>query len=103
MKSWGVDVHKLPPNETDQVQPIDCVCGLGARSPAQVKIYLGNRWTSGWMTTTTWQNRKTIRSRPPTGASCWPTGTWYFKAVKKALEGEAKRKYFEHAGAVAHC
>ena len=25
---------------------------------------------------------------------------WYFKAVKKALEGEAKCKYFEHAGAL---
>ena len=25
---------------------------------------------------------------------------WYFKAVKKALEGDAKRKYFEHAGAL---
>ena len=24
----------------------------------------------------------------------------YFKAVKKALEGNAKRKYFEHAGAL---
>ena len=27
-------------------------------------------------------------------------GTWYFKTCKKALEGEAKRKYFEHAGAL---
>ena len=25
---------------------------------------------------------------------------WYFKAVHKALEGDAKRKYFEHAGAL---
>ena len=26
---------------------------------------------------------------------------WYYKAVKKALEGDAKkRKYFEHAGAL---
>ena len=25
---------------------------------------------------------------------------WYFKAVKKALEGDTKRKYFEHAGAL---
>ena len=25
---------------------------------------------------------------------------WYYKAVTKALEGEAKRKYFEHAGAL---
>ena len=25
---------------------------------------------------------------------------WYFKACKKALEGEAKVKYFQHAGAL---
>ena len=25
---------------------------------------------------------------------------WYFKATNKALEGDAKRKYFEHAGAL---
>ena len=25
---------------------------------------------------------------------------WYFKATKKAMEGEAKRKYFEHSGAL---
>ena len=25
---------------------------------------------------------------------------WYCNAVKKALEGDAKRKYFEHAGAL---
>ena len=25
---------------------------------------------------------------------------WFFKAVKKALEGDTKRKYFEHAGAL---
>ena len=26
--------------------------------------------------------------------------TWYFRACKRALQGEAKRKYFEHAGAL---
>jgi hypothetical protein len=25
---------------------------------------------------------------------------WFFKACNKALEGDAKRKYFEHAGAL---
>ena len=25
---------------------------------------------------------------------------WFFKACNKALQGEAKRKYFEHAGAL---
>ena len=37
LKDWCVDDHKLPPNETDQVQPIDR--GLGR----QVKIYLGQQ------------------------------------------------------------
>ena len=27
-------------------------------------------------------------------------GNWYYKAVKKALKGDAMRKYFEHAGAL---
>ena len=36
LKEWGVDDHKLPPNETDQVQPVDR--GLGRH----VKIYLGH-------------------------------------------------------------
>ena len=57
LKEWGVDDHKLPPNETDQVQPIDR--GLGR----QVKIYLGqqldewlddddnlDKWTSNQLT-----------------------------------------------------
>jgi hypothetical protein len=26
--------------------------------------------------------------------------TWFFKVCNKALEGEAKRKHFEHAGAL---
>ena len=34
-----------------------------------------------------------------TGASCL-LAHWYYKAVAKALEGDAKRKYFEHAGAL---
>ncbi len=35
MQSVGVDDHKVPPNETDQVQPIDR--GMGR----QIKVYLG--------------------------------------------------------------
>ena len=37
LRDWGVDDHKLPPNETDQVQPIDR--GLGR----QVKVYIGQQ------------------------------------------------------------
>ena len=68
LRDWGVDDHKLPPNETDQVQPIDR--GLGR----QVKVYVGQQvslhscavccssltllclalsWTSGLMIKTT--------------------------------------------------
>lgn len=33
LQDWGVDDHKFPPNETDQVQPIDRgSAGLGATS-----------------------------------------------------------------------
>ena len=27
-------------------------------------------------------------------------GNWYYKAVRRALEGDAKVKYFQHAGAL---
>lgn len=37
LKRWAVDDHKLPPNETDQVQPIDR--GLGRH----IKIYMGQQ------------------------------------------------------------
>ena len=38
LRNWGVDDHKLPPNETEhQVQPIDR--GLGR----QVKVYIGQQ------------------------------------------------------------
>ena len=39
------------------------------------------------------------RTEPPTSPDIL-LANWYFKAVKKALEGNAKRKYFEHAGAL---
>ena len=37
---------------------------------------------------------------PPTTLTLHGVATWYFNACKKALQGEAKRKYFEHAGAL---
>ena len=90
MKDWAVDDHKLPPNETDQVQPIDR--GLGR----QVKIYIGQQmdeWLDDDDNLSKWEdNTLTASDRRVLLA------TWYFKACQKALEGEAKRKYFEHAG-----
>ena len=92
LKQWSVDDHKLPPNETDQVQPIDR--GLGR----QVKIYLGQE-TDAWLddddNLTKWEdNGLTASDRRILLAN------WYYKAVKKALSTDAKRKYFEHAGAL---
>lgn len=92
LSACGVDDHKLPPNETDQVQPIDR--GLGR----QVKIYLGqymDEWLEDDDNLTKWEdNGLTAKDRRILLA------TWYYKAVHKALEGDAKRKYFEHAGAL---
>ena len=92
LKEWGVDDHKLPPNETDQVQPIDR--GLGR----QVKIYLGqnmDEWLDDDDNLAKWEdNGLTASDRRILLAN------WYFKAVGKALQTDAKRKYFEHAGAL---
>ena len=92
LKEWCVDDHKLPPNETDQVQPIDR--GFGR----QIKIYLGqymDEWLDDDDNLERWEdNSLTASDRRVL------LGTWYYKACNKALQGEAKRKYFEHAGAL---
>ena len=83
---------RLPPNETDQVQPIDR--GIGR----QVKIYLGqamDQWLDDDDNLTKWEdNDLTASDRRILLAN------WYHGAVEKALSSEAKRKYFEHAGAL---
>ena len=91
-QALGVDDHKVPPNETDQVQPIDR--GLGR----QVKIYIGQEmdaWLLDANNVEKWEdNLLTASDRRILLA------TWYYRAVQRALEGDAKRKYFEHAGAL---
>ena len=92
MKTWGVDNHQLPPNETDQVQPIDR--GLGRH----VKIYLGQEmdaWLDDDDNLEKWEDNKLTASDRRIFLC-----TWYFNEVKRALQGEAKRKYFEQAGAL---
>ena len=71
LKEWAVDDHKLPPNETDQVQPIDR--GLGR----QVKIYLGQQmdeWCCkvliGYLT----EAPEALTGRPLILVGCGPTG-----------------------------
>ena len=92
LKKWGVDDHKLPPNETDQVQPIDR--GLGR----QIKIYIGqflDDWLDDDDNLTKWEENTLSASDRRI-----LLGTWYFKACNKALECDAKLKYFQHAGAL---
>ena len=85
-----MDDHKLPPNETDNLQPIDR--GLGQH----VKIYLGqllDEWLDEDENLSKWEdNTLTASDRRILLA------TWFDKAVKRALEGDAKVKYFQHAG-----
>ena len=84
------------PNETDQVQPIDR--GLGWH----VKLYMGQEmdaWLEVDENLAKWESTDkgetlTAKDRRILLAH------WYYKAVKRALQGDAKRKYFEHAGAL---
>jgi hypothetical protein len=84
LKEWCVDEHKLPPNETEQVQPID------RRFGRQIKIYLGqfmDEWLDDDDNLERWEdNSLTASDRRVL------LGTWYYKACNKALQGEAKRK-----------
>ena len=86
----------MPPNYTDEVQPIDR--GFGRH----VKMYMGKAmddWLMSDENLERWES--TVRG---TGLSASDRrillAHWYYKAVVKALEGDAKRKYFEHAGAL---
>ena len=90
LKRLGVDDHKLPPNQTDHVQPVDR--GLGRH----VKIYLGqlmDEWLDDDDNLEKWEDDKLTASDRRI-----LLGTWYYKAVTAALEGDAKMKYFQHAG-----
>ena len=74
------------------MQPIDR--GLGRH----VKIYLGQQmdeWMDDDDNLTKWEeNSLTASDRRIL------LGSWFYKATLRALEGDAKRKYFEHAGAL---
>ena len=59
LKDLGVDDHKLPPNETDQVQPIDR--GEGR----QIKIYMGQEeddWLEDDNNLQKWENNELTAS-----------------------------------------
>ena len=92
LKDLGIDDHKVPPNETDQVQPVDR--GLGQH----VKLYLGrelDKWLEDDTNLALWEDGTLTASDRRILLA-----TWYDAAVRQALEGEAKLKYFRHAGAL---
>ena len=96
LKKWAVDDHKVPPNETDQVQPIDR--GLGR----QVKVYMGQQmdaWMEDDENMEKWETTEKGKGLTASDRRIL-LGTWFYQATKRALEGDAKRKYFEHAGAL---
>ena len=66
IQSVGVDDHKVPPNETDQVQPIDR--GMGR----QIKVYLGqllDEWLDDEDNLEKWESNKLTASSSPTGST----------------------------------
>ena len=92
LHDWAVDDHKLPPNETDQVQPIDR--GLGRHIKINVGMQM-DEWLDDEDNLEKWEsNSLTASDRRILLAH------WYYKATVQALEGDSKRKYFEHAGAL---
>ena len=86
----ATDNHQVPPNKTDQVQPVDR--GLGRH----IKIYVGqamDAWLEDDVNLEKWENNELTAS-----ARRILLANWYYDAVKRALNGTAKKKYFEHAG-----
>ena len=82
----------MPPNKTDQVQPVDR--GVGR----QIKIYVGqemDEWMEDEGNLEKWEsNTLTASDRRILLAN------WYYRACVKACKGNAKRRYFEKAGAL---
>ena len=63
-----------------------------------VKVYMGqlmDEWLDDDDNLEKWEDNKMSASDRRILMACW-----YTKAVKKALEGDAKLKYFQHAGAL---
>jgi hypothetical protein len=86
------DDHKVPPNKTDQTQPIDR--GLGRH----VKILMGaeeEAWLEDDENLQRWENNELSASDRRILIA-----TWFCKALKMALASDAARKYFQHAGAL---
>ena len=84
------DDHTVVPNNTDETQPVDD--GLGRA----IKLNMGrleHEWLEDDANLSRWENNElTASDRRLLIAQ------WYCQAYKAALEGSAKRKYFEHTG-----
>ena len=86
----------MPPNYTDEVQPIDR--GLGRH----VKIYMGqqmDKWLESDENLERWESTEKGTALTASDRRIL-IAHWFYKATLKALQGDAKRKYFEHAGAL---
>ena len=85
---------QVPPNKTDQVQPVDR--GLGRH----IKIYLGQEmdaWLQDADNLGRWEGNDNPLSASDRRILL---ANWYCTAVDKALEGSSKRRYFEVSGAL---
>jgi len=90
----STDNHQVPPNKTDQVQPVDR--GLGRH----IKIYLGQEmdaWLQDADNLGRWEGNDNPLSASDRRILL---ANWYCTAVDKALEGSSKRRYFEVSGAL---
>ena len=85
-----MDDHKLPPNETDQVQPIvhrpwPRAAGEDLHGPGDGRV-AGRRQEPG-MWKQRWEDNALSASDRRVLLACW-----YTSAVQRGLEGEAKLK-----------
>ena len=98
MKEWGVDDHKLPPNETTtrltRCSRLTVALGVKLRF-IWASYFLLDEWLDSDENLDKWEGNQLSASDRRILLACW-----YDKAVKKALEGDAKWKYFQHAGAL---
>ena len=89
----GIDDHKVPPNETDQVQPVDR--GLGQH----IKLNMGvemDEWLEVDENLALWEGDDGVKLSASDRRIL--LANWYFNATQKALKGHAKWAYFQHAG-----
>ena len=86
----------MPPNYTDEVQPIDR--GFGRH----VKMYMGKAmddWLMSDENLERWESTEKGKALTASDRRIL-IAHWFYDAFYEAVKGEAKKKYFEHAGAL---